>query len=90
MRERSQPARGLDRFQQHGGGRADGAQAPDSGLGGGDWTVETPKEVFPAIQSIYRLIGAEKNVENVHFRQSSTTTTKTAARLSTNSSTRTC
>ena len=34
---------------------------------GGDWTVETPKEVFPAIQSIYRLYGAEKNVTNVHF-----------------------
>ena len=36
---------------------------------GGDWTVETPKEVFPAIQSIYRLFGAEKNVANVHFPQ---------------------
>jgi dienelactone hydrolase len=36
---------------------------------GGDWTVETPKEVFPAIQSIYRLYGAEKNVANVHFAQ---------------------
>jgi len=35
----------------------------------GDWTVETPKEVFPAIQSIYRLFGAENNVENVHFTQ---------------------
>jgi hypothetical protein len=34
---------------------------------GGDWTVETPKEVFPAVQSIYRLLGAEKNVSNVHF-----------------------
>jgi len=34
---------------------------------GGDWTVETPKEVYPAIQSIYRLFGAEKNVTNVHF-----------------------
>ena len=34
---------------------------------GGDWTVETPKEVLPAIQSIYRLFGAEKNVTNVHF-----------------------
>ena len=33
----------------------------------GDWTVDTPKEVFPAIQSIYRLLGAEKNVENAHF-----------------------
>jgi len=33
----------------------------------GDWTVETPKEVFPAIQSIYRLLGAENNVQNAHF-----------------------
>ena len=33
----------------------------------GDWTVETPKEVFPAIQSIYRLLGVENNVTNVHF-----------------------
>jgi hypothetical protein len=36
---------------------------------GGDWTVETPREVFPAIQSIYRLFAAEKNVTNVHFPQ---------------------
>ena len=36
---------------------------------GGDWTVETPKEVFPAIQSVYRLFGAEKNVTNVHYPQ---------------------
>jgi dienelactone hydrolase len=36
---------------------------------GGDWTVETPKEVFPAIQSVYRLLGAENNVANVHFPQ---------------------
>jgi dienelactone hydrolase len=36
---------------------------------GGDWTVETPKEVFPAIQSIYRLHGAENHVANVHFPQ---------------------
>jgi dienelactone hydrolase len=36
---------------------------------GGDWTSETPDEVFPAIQSIYRLFGAEKNVTNVHFPQ---------------------
>jgi dienelactone hydrolase len=34
---------------------------------GGDWTVETPKEVFPAVQSIYRLFNAEKNVSNAHF-----------------------
>ncbi len=33
----------------------------------GDWTVETPKEVFPAIQSIYRLLGVQQNVENAHF-----------------------
>ena len=36
---------------------------------GGDWTVETPKEVFPAIQSVYRLLGVENNVTNVHFPQ---------------------
>ncbi len=35
----------------------------------GDWTVETPKEVFPPIQSIYRLFGAENKVTNVHFTQ---------------------
>lgn len=34
---------------------------------GGDWTSATPTEVFPAIQSIYRLLGVEKNVENAHF-----------------------
>jgi dienelactone hydrolase len=33
----------------------------------GDWTSATPTEVFPAIQSIYRLLGAENNVENAHF-----------------------
>ncbi len=33
----------------------------------GDWTTATPKEVFPAIQSIYRLLGAENGVENVHL-----------------------
>ena len=30
---------------------------------GGDWTVETPKEVFPAIQSIYRLLGVGKQCD---------------------------
>ena len=30
----------------------------------GDWTVNTPKEEFPAVQGIYRLLGAEANVEN--------------------------
>jgi hypothetical protein len=34
---------------------------------GGDWTIETPREEFPGIQSIYRLYGAENNVTNVHF-----------------------
>jgi dienelactone hydrolase len=33
----------------------------------GDWTTATPKEEYPGIQSIYRLLGAEKNVENAHF-----------------------
>lgn len=32
----------------------------------GDWTKNTPAEEFPAIRSIYRLLGAEQNVENVH------------------------
>jgi dienelactone hydrolase len=32
----------------------------------GDWTTATPTEVYPAIQSIYRVFGAEQNVENVH------------------------
>jgi dienelactone hydrolase len=32
----------------------------------GDWTKNTPVEEFPAIRSIYRLLGAEQNVENVH------------------------
>src|SRR5215472_16773282 len=31
----------------------------------GDWTRNTPKEEFPAVQSIYRLMEAEKNVESV-------------------------
>jgi dienelactone hydrolase len=31
----------------------------------GDWTRNTPKEEFPAVQSIYRLMDAEKNVESV-------------------------
>jgi dienelactone hydrolase len=34
---------------------------------GGDWTRETPTEVFPAIRNIYRLMDAETNVENAHF-----------------------
>lgn len=34
---------------------------------GGDWTRNTPTVEFPFIQRIYRLCGAEKNVENVHF-----------------------
>jgi len=29
----------------------------------GDWTVNTPAEEFPAVQGIYRLLGAESNVE---------------------------
>src|SRR5207302_6044867 len=32
----------------------------------GDWTRNTPREEFPAIQSIYRMLGVEQNVENVH------------------------
>ncbi len=33
----------------------------------GDWTVNTPKEEFPAVQGIYRMIGAEGNVEMVQI-----------------------
>jgi dienelactone hydrolase len=33
----------------------------------GDWTKNTPQEEFPAVRSIYRLFGAEQNVENVHI-----------------------
>ena len=29
----------------------------------GDWTVNTPSEEFPAVQSVYRLLDAESNVE---------------------------
>ncbi len=33
----------------------------------GDWTKNTPREEFPAIQSIYRLFQAEQQVETVQF-----------------------
>jgi dienelactone hydrolase len=33
----------------------------------GDWTKNTPREEFPALQSIYRLMGVERNVESVQF-----------------------
>lgn len=33
----------------------------------GDWTRNTPREEFPAIQGIYRLYGAEGNVETVQI-----------------------
>jgi dienelactone hydrolase len=35
----------------------------------GDWTRNTPKEEFPAVQGIYRLMGVAQNVENVHIDQ---------------------
>ena len=35
----------------------------------GDWTVNTPKEEFPAVQGIYRMLGAEGNVETVQIDQ---------------------
>ena len=35
----------------------------------GDWTRNTPKEEFPAAQDIYRLLGAEQNVESVQVDQ---------------------
>lgn len=34
---------------------------------GGDWTKNTPDVEFPYIRNIYRLYGAEANVENAHF-----------------------
>lgn len=33
----------------------------------GDWTVNTPREEFPAVRSIYRLLDAEANVESQQF-----------------------
>ena len=36
---------------------------------GGDWTRNTPAEEFPAIRSIYEILGVEQNVENVHVNQ---------------------
>jgi dienelactone hydrolase len=33
----------------------------------GDWTAATPTEVFPAIQSVYRLMGVENNVETIQI-----------------------
>jgi hypothetical protein len=34
---------------------------------GGDWTKNTPNVEFPYIKNIYKLCGAETNVENAHF-----------------------
>ena len=34
---------------------------------GGDWTKNTPQVEFPYIRNIYKLSGAESNVENAHF-----------------------
>ena len=34
---------------------------------GGDWTKNNPTVEFPYIQNVYKLYGALKNVENVHF-----------------------
>ncbi len=33
----------------------------------GDWTHNTPVEEFPAVRSIYRLLGAEQNVEQIQI-----------------------
>lgn len=35
---------------------------------GNDWTSNVPKVEFPYIQNIYKLFGAENNVENAHFK----------------------
>ncbi len=34
---------------------------------GDDWTANVPKVEFPYMQRVYRLCGAEANVENAHF-----------------------
>lgn len=36
---------------------------------GGDWTTNTPGIEFPYIWKVYRLFGAQKNVENFHLPQ---------------------
>jgi hypothetical protein len=57
---------------------------------GGDWTVETPKEVFPPSRAFTACTARKQRARTCTSRSSSTTTTRKAARRSISSSTSTC